>query len=335
MQMDLRTVAIKPLRQTYAHVARRIGGDKPASRYQEGTLDLQTIANQHYRPLWDPDHDFFDTRRTAIAMADWYAFKDPRQYYYGSYVMARARQQEAVESAFDFVESRRLAEHLPEPVRRLALELLLPLRHVAWGASMNYEFVAGYGFGAGITQPALFAAMDQLGVAQFITRAGLTLAEPDALDAAKSAWMEAPHWQSLRRVIEDLFVEKDWFEVFVAQGLVLDGLLYPLVYGTIVDDELAAKDGAAVALLTQFQGEWAAETAKWVDAQIKAAAAESEANKTLILGWVTKWKARVAPALLPLAELALAERAPAALDELIEQLDRRVAKLAPKAEASA
>jgi hypothetical protein len=43
----------------------------------------------------------------------------------------------------------------------------------------------------------------------------------------------------------------------------------------------------------------------------------------------------VVPALLPLAELALAGRAPAALDELIEQLDRRIAKLAPKPEASA
>jgi phenol hydroxylase P1 protein len=116
---------------------------------------------------------------------------------------------------------------------------------------------------------------------------------------------------------------------------VLDGLLYPLVYGTIIDDTLASTDGAAVALLTQFQGEWAAETAKWVDAQIKVAAAESEANKALILGWAAKWKARVAPALLPLAELALAGRAPAALEELIEQLDRRIAKLAPKPEASA
>ena len=41
MQIDLRTVSIKPLRQTFDHVAARIGGDKPASRYQEGTLDLQ------------------------------------------------------------------------------------------------------------------------------------------------------------------------------------------------------------------------------------------------------------------------------------------------------
>lgn len=326
MQLDLRTVSIKPIRQTYKHVARRIGDDKPASRYQEGTLDLQTMANQHYRPLWDPDHDYFDARRTAIIMADWYAFKDPRQYYYGSYVMARARQQDAAENAFEFVEKRRLAELLPASARALAFELLLPLRHVAWGASMNNDFIAAYGFGAGITQPALYAAMDQLGIAQFITRMGLLLGDPSTLDAAKAAWMGAPLWQPLRRLIEDLFVEKDWFEILVAQDLLIDGLLYPLVYNMIVNDELALNGGSAVAMLTQFQTDWAAENVKWVDAQIKVAVTESESNRALIASWIGKWKARVVPALLPLAQCGLGHRAGAALGEAVEQLDIRIAK---------
>ena len=32
MQIDLRTVSITPLRQTYTHIAERLGADKPASR---------------------------------------------------------------------------------------------------------------------------------------------------------------------------------------------------------------------------------------------------------------------------------------------------------------
>ena len=181
MQMDLKTVEIKPQRETYAHVAARIGS-KPASRYQEGTFDLQSTGNPHYRPLWDPRFDYFDEARTKIAMKDWYEFKDPRQYYYGSYVMARAKQQENAEASFSFVESRNLAHAIPEDVKEAALRLLLPLRHVAWGASMNNDFIAAYGFGTGITQPALYAAMDQLGIAQFITRSALLFADADALD---------------------------------------------------------------------------------------------------------------------------------------------------------
>lgn len=326
MQMDLRTVTITPQRQTYGHVARRIGADKAASRYQEGTLDLQTTGNQHYRPLWDPAHEYFDATRTALEMTDWYAFKDPRQYYYGAYVLVRARQQETAEGAFDFVETRRLAETLADDLRQTALEVLLPLRHVAWGASMNNDYIAAYGYGTGITQPALYYAMDQLGIAQFITRVGLLLAGPEVLDEAKAAWLGHDRWQSLRRVVEDLFVEKDWFELFVAQDFVLDGLLYPLVYQTIVDDDMAMRGGSAVAMVTQFQNEWATEAAKWTDAQVKAACAESDANRALIVGWISKWKARIVPALLPIAQLALGDRAEAAIEEVVDQLDKRAAK---------
>lgn len=34
MQIDIKTSAVQPIRQTFSHVARRLGADKPASRYQ-------------------------------------------------------------------------------------------------------------------------------------------------------------------------------------------------------------------------------------------------------------------------------------------------------------
>lgn len=326
MQMDLKTVEIKPQRETYAHVAARIGS-KPASRYQEGTLDLQTTGNPHYRPLWDPRFDYFDEARTKIAMKDWYDFKDPRQYYYGSYVMARAKQQENAEASFGFVESRNLAHAMSDDLKEVALKLLVPLRHVAWGASMNNDFIAAYGFGTGITQPALYAAMDQLGIAQFITRSALLFADADRLDTAKSEWMEADEWQPLRRLVEDLMVEQDWFELFVAQNLVLDGLLFPLIYSLIIDDEIALRGGSAFSMTCQFQVDWAKEATRWTDAQIKAAAGESAENAALVCEWVAKWKPRAVSALLPVAQIALSDRAEAALEEVVAEFDRRLAKL--------
>ena len=53
MQIDLRTVSIEPQRNTFDHLARRFG-DKPASRYQEGSYDIQAAENLHYLPTWDP-----------------------------------------------------------------------------------------------------------------------------------------------------------------------------------------------------------------------------------------------------------------------------------------
>jgi phenol/toluene 2-monooxygenase (NADH) P1/A1 len=326
MQIDLRTVSIKPLRQTFDHVAARIGGDKPASRYQEGTIGLQAESNFHYRPLWAPEYEIFDKRRTALKMADWYAFKDPRQFYYGTYTLARARMQETAEADFDFVEDRGLVGTYPEAVKKIALEVLLPLRHVAWGSNMNNSFCAAYGYGTAITQPCLYQAMDQLGIAQYLTRVGLLMDEPAALDAAKTAWLEAPMWQELRHAVEDMLVTQDWFELFVAQNLALDGLLYPLVY-KYIDNALTAQAGPTISMLIRFQAEWYAETSKWVDASIKIAAAESAENKALVSGWTKAWRDRAIKAVKPLAQLALGAQAESVMEEIVEQFNARAARL--------
>jgi phenol hydroxylase P1 protein len=326
MQIDLRTVSIKPLRNTFAHVAKRLGGDKPATRYQEGTLDIQATHNFHYRPTWDPDHEIFDPRRTKLVMKDWYAFKDPRQFYYGTYTSARAKQQETMESNFDFVESRGMAASMPDAVRQMAVDVLLPLRHLAWGGNMNSAFICAYGYGTAISQPHIYQAMDHLGIAQYLTRLGLVIADEAALAQAKQQWLHDAKWQGLRKYVEDTFVEKDWFELFVAQNLVLDGLLYPLVYGEIIDGDLMMRGGSPVAMMTQFMTDWATETAKWCDAQIKTAAAESPENKALVTQWTQKWLPRAVEALTPLARHALGDKADAVMAQVQEQFNARLSK---------
>lgn len=326
MNIDLQAREIKPLRQTFDHVARIIGGDKAASRYQEATMGAQPTANFHYRPTWDPKHELFDASRTAIRLADWYVLKDPRQYYYATWTMARARQQESMEANFQFVEARDMVSKMPEAVRAQALKVLLPLRHAAWGANMNNTSVCAYGYGTALTAPAMFHAMDNLGVAQYLTRLGLTLAEPEVLDEAKRAWLDAPEWQVLRRYVEDSLVIEDPIETFVAQNLALDGLLYPLIYGNFVDDHIAVQGGTAVAMLTAFMPEWHEESARWVDAVVKAMAVESPDNATTLSRWAQSWGERAQAALAPVAGIALGAQAQTALATARESLEARCRK---------
>ncbi|WP_374341060.1 aromatic/alkene monooxygenase hydroxylase subunit beta [Azonexus sp.] len=325
MQIDLRTVSIKPLRNTFDHIARRFG-DKPASRYQEGTYDIQQTDIFHYRPLWEPEKILFDKSRTRIEMKDWYALKDPRQFYYGAYTIARARQQEAAESNFEMIEERGLAALVPEALRDIALDVLIPLRHVEWGGNMGNSYIAAYGYGTAITQPCLYHAMDHLAVAQYLTRMALTLDTPVALDTAKDAWMNGALWQPMRQHVENLLVLQDWFEIFVAQNLVLEGLAYPLFFDHL-DSKFAAGGGTAISMMTRFMGEWSAETAKWVDAQIKVAAAESAENKQAIADWVVEYRGRTLEALAPLAGRAFGAEADAVLGEVLAAFNARCAKL--------
>ncbi|PUA20358.1 aromatic/alkene monooxygenase hydroxylase subunit beta [Glaciimonas sp. PCH181] len=327
MNIDLRTVSITPQRQTFDHIAKRFGADKPATRYQEGTYDLQPTDNFHYRPTWDPDYALYDVRRTQIVMKDWYALKDPRQFYYATYTMARARQHEAVDASFHFVESRDLTDLLSDDTRQLALDLLLPLRHLAWGGNLNNTYICAYGYGTAITQPCTFHAMDQLGIAQYLTRIGLLIADADALDVAKQAWMLNANWQGLRRYTENLLVKKDWFELFVAQNFVLDGLLYPLVYQKVIDKKITAGGGAPIAMLTSFMTDWHIETSKWVDACIKTAAAESAENKALLSAWVVYWRERAVEALVPLALMSLKSEANVTLNIIVDAFNARAIRL--------
>jgi len=327
MTVEIRTQAIKPLRNTFGHIARRFG-EKTASRYQEGTYDLQTETNRHYKPLWEPELDIYDKRRTAVQMKDWYALKDPRQFYYGSYTIARAKQQDALDRQMDFAEKRELLRSLPEAAQQTILFALVPLRHYEWGANMNQCYAASYGWGAAITQAAMLGAMDRLGNAQHLSRIGLLVDgnTGHSLAQAKDTWLTHPDWQPIRREVERSFVTRDWFELLVAQTLIADGLVYPLFYQQ-VDAWMARRHGVGLATVLDHMMRWQDETAKWVDAVIKTAVAESPENRALIQGWAQQWRGAFLNALSPLAEAVMGADGAAALAAVNTALGARLAKL--------
>lgn len=330
MTVEIRTSGVKPIRNTFAHLAKRFG-DKNATRYQEIAFDVQPTVNFHYKPLWDPERDLYDVRRTAVVMKDWYALKDPRQFYYGNYTMTRAKQQEALDRTLAFVEKRDLLRVLPLAARQQLVAALVPLRHYEFGANMNNSGIAAYGFGTAITQAAMMHCMDRLGMAQHLSRIGL-LADGnsgESLAEGKRLWMDAPQWQGVRRETENQFVLQDWFELFVAQNFVADALVYPLSYQQF-DSAFAAQNGATLSSLTDYLMRWYEEVSKWVDATIKTAAAESAENAALIAGWVVKWREAWIAALTPAAVSMLGDKADAALDAVTATFNARAAKLGLK-----
>lgn len=327
MTVDIKTTSIQPRRHTFAHIARRQGSDKAASRYDEATYDMQPTSNFHYRPIWAPEFELFDQRRTAVVMEDWDALKDPRQYYYGAYTIARARMMEATEKSFAFVEKRQGLAGI-DPEWSAAIELyLIPLRHFEWGANMNNCNITDLGYGAAITQATMYATMDRLGNAQILSRIGLLMdgQSGESLVRAKASWMEHPVWQPIRHLVEDSLVLTDWFEQFIAQNFILDGLVYSLAYGSF-DSKGQTRGAHNISLLTEFLTDWHDETIRWVDSVIARVAAESPENESLVAGWISSWKELGAKALEPLAVEILRDGAPEAITAATERLEARAAK---------
>lgn len=329
MSIDIKAMGLTPKRQTFDHIARRFGEDRPASRYEEGMYDVQATDHFAYRPIWAPEYELYDASRTAIVMEDWYALRDPRQYYYGTYTIARANLNQSCERNFDFVDKRGLLDAMSEEWREKVALYLIPLRHYEWGANMNMALVSDFGYGTAITSAACFAMGDRLGIAQVLSRIGMVMdgGQDAVLEAAKANWMEHAALQPLRQLVEDTLVLQDWFESFTAQTLAMDGLVYPLVYETF-DAAGNAQGGAGISMLCEFQRDWEKESRRWVDAVIKTAAAESEVNREQLSAWYAQWSGRAVEALAPLALEVLGDAAAGeALNSAKSALDQRAAKL--------
>jgi len=323
MTIEIKTSTLEPIRNTFEHTKRRFG-DKPASRYQEASYDIAPETNFHYRPMWQPDKLLNDSSRTAIVMEDWYAYKDPRQFYYGTYVQARAKLQEVTESNYAFFEKRDLADRMDEKLKEKVVRCLLPLRHMELAANMNNVMCTAYGTSTVLTQAFLYNGMDRLGIAQYLSRIGLLLDgnSTESLARAKEYWMSDSAWQGLRRYAENTLVVEDWFEVFIAQDVVLDTLVYDLMYRQF-DHVITEAGGGDLAMLIEFMQEWHKDNSRWVDATLKSTIAESEHNREQIRTWVTDWQEKAIADLAPLADIAVGEQA---ISECVDVLGKRLAK---------
>ena len=205
--------------------------------------------------------------------------------YYATYNIARANMNQAVERNFAFVEERGLIEKLSAETKARIERGLLPVRHLHWGSNMNMSEICQRGYGAAVTAPCIFSAGDHLGMSQIVGRIGLVLdgATGTSLDAAKQTWLTDPAWQGVRKLIEDSFIERDWFKLFVIQTLAINGVALDLVYKHA--DAAWAEGAITIAMLSEFQSDWRTEESRWSDSVIKTVAAESAENKALVSAW--------------------------------------------------
>jgi phenol hydroxylase P1 protein len=117
--------------------------------------------------------------------------------------------------------------------------------------------------------------------------------------------MTDPVWQGVRRLVEDSFVERDFFQLYVAQTQAINGVILDFIYKYC---DAAWKDGAlTVAMLTEFMTDWRAEEGKWSDHVVKTVAAESAENKALVSQWARHWIDRATEAVTPLSQALLGD----------------------------
>ena len=279
MQFELKTQVIEPVRNTFDSVAKRFG-DRPASRYLEGSIDIQPTENFHYRPTWDPTKEIYSDAYSVFRLSDAYSFLDPRQYYYAPYVTQRAGLHEGVAASLDYIESRDLFGRLPQAWHDLMVELVVPLRHHENGGQLILCGMTRFGFGATVTQASAYSAFDRVGNAQILSRVGIALAggTTEVLQDAKQRWIDDASLQGLRRLSEETIVQEDWGLGLVALNTV-DRMLYDLLYRHL-DDEAVVAGASAYSLISQHMSSWFLDNRKWIDALYASWRADPQLGET-------------------------------------------------------
>lgn len=301
---ELRTNTIEPVRNTFQHLIDRFG-DKPASRYQEATYNVQAMENFHYRPLWDPQHEIYDPDFSAVKLTDPYSYADPRQYYYTTYVAARAQHHEGFAQDLKYIEQRSLFNRLPENWHGCITHAVLPLRHYESGGQLAFINANRLAWGTSISQPCGLASMDRVGNAQSLSLIGLAMAggSGDKLEESKGYWLEQPSLQGLRRLVEEALVEEDWVSGVLAYELT-DAQLYPLLFRHL-DDRALFRGAMAYSLLAQHFSRWYTDHQKWLTALMKAWVADpehGEENRKALGAMADRWYPQSQEAVRLLAE---------------------------------
>lgn len=327
MALEIKTATLTPNRNTFANLTRRFG-DKSATRYQEATYDAQGTTNFNYRPLWMPDKTLNDLTHTELTMSDWYLFRDPRQFYYGAYVQNRAKMQEGAENQYAFFEKHDLSMHFSDELKQFIATNFLPLRHLEQTSNLNYMSGSAYGYGTAISQASLYAAMDSLGMAQYLSRIGLLLDHnnADLLSLAKEAWMTDAKWQGIRALCEALLIEKDWFELLLIQGLLINTTVTAIFYGAL-ETSIKASGGRDITILTEFMHDCLKDLSLWSDSVFKVAASDSPENKALLEAWIQTWQPRIEAAFTPY----LSQTFPETHEEIAQSIRDLIEQRAQKA----
>lgn len=304
MQYELRQQVIEPRRQAFTHLTRRFG-QRPATRYEEGSIGVQPTANFHYRPLWDPAHEIYDASFSSLRLSDPDAYTDPRQYFYTPYVVNRAALHDAFGRNLSYVVDRGLLKAMPQAWQDMIAMTVLPLRYFESGAQLISVAGSRYAYGTTVEQCLTYAAFDRIGNAQLLSRIGIALGDNTdrVLAATRPAWMDDPGLQGLRRLIEELLVQPDWAVAVLALD-VADRLLYPLLTSHL--DEAALLGGAgAYSMLIHQLGAWYADQRKWLDALISAWLNDAEhgrANTAVVQATVRRYVPQIVAGVVDLAQ---------------------------------
>ena len=250
-------MSIDPERNTFSYLVERFG-DRQATRYQEASFNIQPKENFHYRPTWDPDQEIYDPDYTALKLTDPYSYTDPRQYYYTPYVVANAADRhESFAQTLKYIEDRRLLDKLPGSIGITVSPASCSPAALRTGRTADTrERRAGSARARPWSRPpgsprwTAWVTPSSSASSGWRWRVGRATRRP----RRRRTGCYARSCRALRKVMEELLVERDWAVGVIGLDLI-DELLHPVVFEHL-DDRALARGAVAYSQLARHFDDW-------------------------------------------------------------------------------
>jgi methane monooxygenase component A beta chain/propane monooxygenase small subunit len=281
-------------------------------------------VNLHVQPRlgnwWDKGNSYLRTpegreafieESSRLRHPDWHDFRDPSSLWQRQYMRMQAEQERAIERMTEDVASSASAEIDPTWLTEIIQNHYAVWSFVEYGLFRGMFSASREGLSDTVVASMLFETFDRARHSQDIVHYALMLEENvPGFDAtgAKDAWLQAPRYQPLRRLVEEIsFGVKDWGETIVAMNLCFDPIVTEVAVirligamGPIHGDVVSKLIVSSVERDRRRERAWTEEFVRMVTADDVPAAAE---NRTIIAEWIAHWTPRAIEAVGPLAEL--------------------------------
>ncbi|WP_328361560.1 toluene hydroxylase [Mycobacterium sp. NBC_00419] len=231
---------------------------------------------------------------SPLQVDDWEQFRDPHKLTYKDYVATQKDRETFVDGLIDQAEAAHVASQLSPGWIATLRDILVPLRFPLHVLQMTALYVGQVAPSSFITNCAYFQASDELRRIQrlaYWTKV-LSISHGDGLAetaTARGPWESAPHWQPLRKALEEMLIAYDWGEAFTALNLTVKPMIDALVNEQLASLAAANSDAFLSSLLTEFELD-SRRSQDWTQALVAYSVDRDTALHDVLDGWLARWQ---------------------------------------------
>jgi len=288
--------------KTYSHLLHK---KRKPSEYEIACSDLLYYLKRGFE-VRTPLAQWYEKyqRDSPLKCKNWDAFCDPRETTYTKYTALQKDKEIFVDGIFALIDETGYDKKLSESWLSTLSMIFAPLRYPWHGLQMISSYVAQMAPSGRIVITSMFQAADEM---RRVQRMAYRLRQLQMTHAgfgqvSQSIWEEAPLWQPLRELIENLLITYDWGEAFIALDLVVKPLLDALFMDHLGTFAREGKDELLGEVFYSINEDciW---HKQWSQTLLRMVLEDTPESSHIILEWSKKWYPLVMRAVAPFADL--------------------------------